>query len=217
MVSLIHLKNKVGAAAVLCLASVLLSGCTLFQPVKHSSISTFALDAKFETIARSAGNLTLLVSAPTSRPGFDSRRMVYIKNPHEIAYFAQNQWVDSPARMLAPLLQQALESTASYRAVVTTRSAATAELRLDTEIIRLQHEFFARPSQVHLSVRAQLIDIQGQQVLASREFDVSEAAPGDDPYGGVVATNRALKILLMQIADFCTQESKASGLRGKQE
>jgi cholesterol transport system auxiliary component len=143
--------------------------------------------------------------------------MVYTKRQHEIDFFAQNKWVDTPARMLAPLLLKALESSAKYRAVVTSRSSVTADIRLDTEIIRLQQEFFTQPSQLRMSVRAQLIDIQGKRVLASREFDVTEAAAGDDPYGGVLAANRAVKTILLQIAEFCASESKNSGSRSVQE
>jgi cholesterol transport system auxiliary component len=193
---------------------LLLGGCSPFQPVKSASLRSYALEAQFAPAAKASGDLTLLVNAPGARSGFDSARMIYLKKPHEIDYFSENQWVDNPARMLAPLLVQALESTAQYRAVVTTRSAVTADLRLDTEIVRLQQEFLARPSQVRLTLRVQLIDMRSKAVLATREFDVTEPAPSDDPYGGVLAANRAVKTALQQIADFSVQESKVAAQRG---
>ena len=191
-------------------AMLLLAGCSPLQPIKSTTLNTYALDAQFAPANTATGNLTLLVSTPSARSGFDSARMIYVRKPHEIEYFSQNQWVDNPARMLAPLLVQALESTAKYRAVVSARSAATADLRLDTEIIRLQHEFLTQPSQVHITVRVQLLDLRNKTVLATRELDVVEVASSDDPYGGVLATNRAVKAMLQQIADFCVQENKAS-------
>lgn len=203
--------------ALLCLASMLLGGCSLLQPAKLASMNTYALEAQFEPAAAGAGEETLFVNTPSARPGFDSPRMIYIKTPHELDYFSENQWVDSPARMLSPLLVQALEHSAKYRAVVDVRSAVKADLRLDTEIIRLQHEFLTRPSQVHLTVRAQLIDLHGKRVLATREFDVTQVATSDDPYGGVIATNRAVKIALLQIADFCALESNAGEPRSAPE
>jgi len=214
MNKLSQLKNNVVIAALSWIAFVLpLVGCSPLQPVKSSNIKTYAIEAQFSSISNNTGDLTLLVNTPSARSGFESARMIYLKNPHEIDYFAQSQWVDSPARMLAPLLLQALESTAKYRAVIPVRSAASADLRLDTEIIRLQHEFLAKPSRVHLTVHAQLIDLRNKSVLATREFDVIEVADSDDPYGGVIATNRAVKIVLQQIADFCARENKA----GKRE
>ena len=216
MKKLSQLKNNVGidtlsriAVAFSFAFSLPLVGCSPLQPLKSSNIKTYAIEAQFSSITNNTGELTLLVNTPSARSGFESARMIYLKKPHEIDHFAQSQWVDSPARMLAPLLLQALESTAKYRSVIPVRSAAAAELRLDTEIIRLQHEFLTRPSQIHLTVRAQLIDLRNKSVLATREFDVTEEADSDDPYGGVIATNRAVKIVLQQIADFCAREVKA--------
>lgn len=205
-----QLKSAFKAASPLSLALVLLAGCSVLPPVKVSSISTYALEADFEHLAKETGDITLLVSMPNAQHGLDSTRMIYTKKAHEIDYFAQNKWVDSPARMLSPLLVKALESTNKFRAVVATRSMVTANLRLDTEIIRLQQEFLNSPSQIHITMRAQLIDIGAKRVLATRIFDVTEVAASDDPYGGVVAANRAIKNILLQIADFCVQESKSA-------
>lgn len=188
---------------------LLLGGCTLFKPAKSTSMSNYSIEAQFAAAGAGEGKQTLLVSTPGARPGFDTRRMVYTKRPHEIEYFAQSQWVDSPARMITPLLVQALESSSKYRAVVSTRNAVVSDLQLDTEIIRLQHDFTMRPSQVHLAVRAQLTDIQGKRVIASREFNITEVSGSEDPYGGVLVTNRAVKKLLQQITDFCVLESNA--------
>jgi cholesterol transport system auxiliary component len=111
--------------------------------------------------------------------------------------------------MLAPLLAQALEQSGGFRAVVQSPSLATAQLRLDTELVRLQQDFSARPSRVQLTLRAQLIDTDTRRVLAAAEFDESEAAPTDDPYGGVIAANRALARLLERVAAFCADAAAA--------
>lgn len=203
-------KYNIRAVSLLTLAgALLLAGCSTFQPIKSSSISTYTLEAQFPSHATTKGELTLLVSTPNASAGFDTPRMRYIKKQHELDYFSQNQWIDTPARMLAPILLQALESTAQYRSVVSARTAAKADLRLDTEIIRLQHDFIPRPSQVRITIRAQLIDMRNKSVLATREFDVTEIATSEDPYGGVLAYNRAVKTILLQIAEFCVPLSNA--------
>ena len=67
-----------------------------------------------------------------------------------------------------------------------------------------------RLSQVHLTIRAQLLDLRENNVLATREFYVTEVADSDDPYGGVMAANRAVKKILQQITEFSSSESKNS-------
>jgi len=102
---------------------------------------------------------------------------------------------------------QAMEQTGGFRAVVRTPGAVPADVRLDTELIRLQHDFVSRPSRVQLTLRAQLIDVRGQRVLAVKRFDESENAASDNAYGGVTAANRVLQGMLDQLADFCVNES----------
>ena len=58
----------------------------------------------------------------------------------------------------APLIVAAVESSGAFRAVVQTPSPAAGDLRLDTEIIRLQHEFLSASSRVRFTLRAYLVE-----------------------------------------------------------
>jgi cholesterol transport system auxiliary component len=78
-------------------------------------------------------------------------------------------------------------------------------MRLDTEIMRLQHEFLAAPSRVRFALRAYLVDTATRRVLASREFEALAAAPGEDPHGGVVAATQAVRKVLGELAAFCAE------------
>lgn len=187
---------------------LLLGSCSVLQPVKTEAPSTYTLEAQFPPQPNGKGELVLQVGTPVARSGYESARMVYLKKAHELEYFAQNQWVDSPARMLTPLLQQAIESSGKYKAVITSRSAVLADVRLDTEIVRLQQEFFDKPGQLHLTLRVQLIDLNKKIILAQREFDVLEPCGSDDPYAGVVAANKALQKVLAQISEFAHSAGK---------
>jgi cholesterol transport system auxiliary component len=188
----------------------LLAACTALPPPQVEQASTYVLEAMPAAGApRPKRDLVLEVSAPRARPGFDTPQMAYTQRQNALEYFARNRWADTPARMLAPLLAQALEQSGGFRAVVQSPSLATAQLRLDTELVRLQQDFSARPSRVQLILRAQLIDTDTRRVLAAAEFDETEAAPSDDPYGGVIAANRALARLLERLAAFCAQAAAA--------
>lgn len=135
--------------------------------------------------------------------GFDSKRIIYVRTNHQLEYFAQSEWIDTPARMIAPLLVAAIETNIGngFSAVIATPSTASSDIRLDTEILRLQHNFSTSPSQVHFTVRTYLVDNASRKVLTSREFDATVSAATDDPYGGVVAANEAVQRVLTQIAN----------------
>lgn len=191
------------------LASVLLlAGCTGFSAPQVTSQAIYVLEAQPAAMtARVTRNLVLAVGLPQARPGFDTPQIAYVRQPHELNYFVTSRWADTPARMLEPLLVQAMEQTGSFRAVVRAQDAVRADVRLDTELIRLRHDFATKPSRVQLTLRAQLIDVRGQRVLAAKQFDDVEFAATDDAYGGVTAANRLLQRMLGQLADFCVSAS----------
>ncbi|MGC1518375.1 MAG: ABC-type transport auxiliary lipoprotein family protein, partial [Azonexus sp.] len=152
---------------------------------------------------------TLVVSPPHAAAGHDSQRIIYVRDTFKLEYFAHSEWIEPPARMLAPLLVAAIERTGAFRAVVLTPSNAAGDLRLDTEIIRLQQDFRTRPSTVRFTLRATLIDQNTRRVEAWREFDNSIPAGSDEPYGGVVAANRAVQITLESLAEFCAEVARS--------
>jgi len=190
---------------------VLAGGCSALDPSAMQQPTLYSLDtvrSQLQAVrlpaAISPVAPTLIVNPPRAAAGFDSQRIVYVREAHKREYFAHSEWIDTPARMLAPLIVVAVENSGTFRAVVLTPSAATGDLRLDTEIVRLQHEFDARPSRVRFTLRAYVVDNATRRVVAWREFDEAVPAATEDPYGGILAANRAVQTVLGQLADFCT-------------
>ncbi|MGQ0667801.1 MAG: ABC-type transport auxiliary lipoprotein family protein [Nitrospiraceae bacterium] len=142
----------------------------------------------------------LLVSLLQAEPGFDTPRMVYVKRPYELEYYAVNQWADTPARMIASLMVQALGRTGTWRAVIPLPGSIRGDYRLDSQGLALQQEFLHQPSLVRVTVRAQLVDVKESRVVGTRAFEAVEKAPSEDAYGGVLAANRATATLLDRLA-----------------
>lgn len=187
---------------------MLMASCAALQPPRVESPTLYLLEARPAAAAkRPQQDLVLAVNPPSARPGFDTPQIAYVRQPHKLDYYMKNRWVDAPSRMLAPLLVQALAQAGSFRAVVQAPNPIPADLRLDTELIRLQQDFGTQPSRVQLTLRVQLYDLSRKKVLGAREFDEAENATSDDAYGGVIAANRALQRVLGQLTDFCVAES----------
>lgn len=205
----LHRPKRISHWIPLTLASAMLfASCTGLQAPQVEIPHLYVLDARPAIkAAQVKRDLVLAVSMPRARPGFDTPQMAYLRQPHELDYFVVNRWADTPSRMLGPLLAQALEQTGSFRAIVQTPGVISADIRLDTELIRLQQDFQTQPSRVQLTLRAQLIDVVGKRVIAVKIFDEAENATSDDPYGGVIAANRVVQRVLGQLADFCVNVS----------
>ncbi len=187
--------------------AVALGGCVSLPAAKNGPPDLFALDAAFEGQAAAGPGSAIAVALPRAAPGFDGPRMVYVRRAHQLQFFARSQWAEAPARMIGPLLVKALERTGRFQAVIEAPSGASAGLRLDTEIVRLQHEFTSSPSRVRFTLRLQLADAASGRVLGTRELEALENAPSDDPYGGVVAANLAVRRVLEEAAAYCAAQA----------
>jgi cholesterol transport system auxiliary component len=174
------------------------------QPRYHALDYTQAAAANIATDAnrRRFDLPTLMVSQPHSVAGFDSRRMIYRRQPHQLEYFAQHEWVDTPARMLAPLIVRALKNSGDFRAVISPPSAAVGDMTLETELLQLTQDFLLSPSQVHLTIHVTLVETASRRVLAWKEFAASAPANRDDPQAGVVAANQAVQQVMSQLIGF---------------
>ncbi|MCU0973874.1 MAG: ABC-type transport auxiliary lipoprotein family protein [Burkholderiales bacterium] len=192
----------------LVMMAILLGGCAGLSPKPVPDPNLHVLAAgQAATPAPAMRTLVLEVSAPRASPGFDTPRMVYVQRPYELDHFANNRWADAPARMLGPLLTQALEQSGGFRTVVQAPTAVPADVRVNTELIRLQQNFSMRPSRAEVELRVQLVDARARRVLATRVFEETETAPSDDAYGGVAGANAALARVLVQVVDFCFAET----------
>jgi len=203
-------RNRAGWATrcALAMACLLLGACNVLSPSTAPAQTFYSLDAAAVPGALERPDPlapTLLVAPPRAAAGFDSPRIIYTRQPHALDYFAHSEWVDTPARMLGPLLVSALERNGAFRAVGVTSGAAAGDLRLDTELVRLQHEFQTQPSRVRFTLRATLVDDRTRRVLAWREFDTAVPSATEDPYGGVIAANQAVQIALQELSAFCIE------------
>lgn len=191
----------------------LLGGCvSSLLPEPAAPPALFTLSAESEASAAPARTPratapTMIVNLPRAAPGFDTTQIVYVRRLYEIEYFAHNQWVDTPSNMLAPMMVHAIERSGAFHAVLGAPTSATGQLRLETELVRLQQDFSTSSSHVRLTLRAALVDTTSRRVIASREFDARVNAPSDDPYGGVIAAQRAASQVMAGLAAFCAESA----------
>ena len=195
-------------ASLMLLSSLLLSACGGLPAPRVVNQNIYVLEHELATSpVKIKRDLVLAVSLPRALAGFDTSRMAYSQKPYELNYFVTSKWADSPARMLEPLIAHALEQVGVFSAVVQTSGTVPADLRLDTELLRLQQDFMIKPSRMRFTMRAQLVDVRGRRLLGTLQIDEVEIALSDDAYGGVTAANRLVQRVLGKLAEFCVEAS----------
>ncbi len=206
----IHITRFIRHQALLMLLStLLLAACGGLPATRVVNQNIYVLEQELAiSPVKIKRDLVLAVSLPRALAGFDTSRMAYSQQRYELNYFATSKWADSPARMLEPLIAHSLEQVGVFSAVVQASGTVPADLRLDTELLRLQQDFMIKPSRMRLTLRAQLIDVRGRRLLGTLQIDEVEIALSEDAYGGVTAANHLVQRVLGKLAEFCV---KASG------
>lgn len=197
---------KLCRAIVVFVVALFLVGCSLTSPVKMPRMSSYTISSPFISIPKnSKTRLAILVSMPVASSGYQSSNMVYVDRPYKLKSFANNRWVSAPTEILLPLLAQRLRSYGYFKAVVTPPFAGVTNYRLDTQLLILQQEFLQPTSLVRLVMQVTLVNNTINRVVASRHFQVMVRAPGNNPYSGVLATNKASNVMSKRISTFVIQ------------
>jgi cholesterol transport system auxiliary component len=185
-----------------------MSAC--LSPIQAPAITTYVFDAKpMPVTKKSYRRLSLYVAPIMSHPLYNTKNMAYSTSPHQIDYFVKSEWATTPAKMLAPLIIQTLQKTKHFHAVSNVSNFTNYDYSLVLEIVRLEQVFSHDKTQsvMHFTVRAQLINQRSNRMVATKQFTIQEVA-APNPYGGVVASNKALSRALKQVARFCVEQTR---------
>lgn len=171
-------------------------------PSPPAPIQTYLFSATLSPPRRGPGPL-LLIATPKGAAGYDRPGIAYRRSATRLDYYAASAWADEPARLIEALLVGALEASGRFEAVVSLGTGLGAGMRLDTEILRIEHERLAAPGRGRVTLRARLIDVDRGRVIGTRIFDASVASRSDDAAGAVAAIDTALAAVLRQVVRFC--------------
>jgi cholesterol transport system auxiliary component len=195
------------AAAAACLAT---TGCALLSPPPKVTIEKSLLtEIPRELPQRTQRDVTILVLPPRTTPVYDTTQMAYRTQPHEVAYFSEREWAETPSQMLYPLVVRTLENTHAFRAVLTEQYGTRYTYALRTEILELLQDFASGSASLSLTLRFQLSDYQAKTAVATREVSVRMPMHERNSYAGVLAANEATADALRQMAEYVLQATDA--------
>jgi len=185
---------------VIILSCFLLFACS---PVKLPVKNQYQLTQySVKQYKRPQRKVTVLVALPDGVSDYQTSEMLYMKKPYKLEPFAYNAWTSPPADMLYPLILQSLQHSHYFYAVASSPYAEPADYRLDTQLIKLHQSFMTKPSHIELSVKVALTDTTKSEVIASAIICKRVPAPCDTPYGGVMAANKATRLITAAVTQF---------------
>lgn len=188
---------------------LILSGCSLLQPVNMPTIHTYQLGKVTELPStHNKTSLVLLVAKPIANEAYQTQDMQYSEQNYQIQTFAKNQWAAPPASMLLPQMVSQIRNKHYFRAVVPPPYPGRSDLVLTTQLHQFQQYFSDDSSYFQVTLTATLIRSATAKAIAQQRFSVIAYAPEPTPYGGVLAANEATQKVLQQLASWVVRKSR---------
>ena len=201
------MKVGIGGAALNALCVVLLSGCTLFSPITIDTTKNVLNDVPADLPSQTAHSMTLLVLVPEATAVYATTQMAYTTRAYQVAYFSQNEWAETPAQMIQPLIVTALSNTHYFSEVVTSPHFGRHTFVLRSEILELKQDFTSEPAMLELVIRFHLSREATNQAIATKELSVREPMRERNAHAGVVAANEAVAKVLRELASFIIENA----------
>jgi cholesterol transport system auxiliary component len=168
-------------------------------------VTEYALSPRIQLEGTADGKLPhVLKLAPISASQvYMSTDILYVDADYRRNPYAYSRWVDTPVHMLQLVLQDGLERSGLFEAVLPSASLLGADLRLETTLYDFSHQVLTdKKSEAVIRLGFHLLDIRKSRLLASRQFEVRMPAPSLDAEGGVAAINAAVASLLPRLIDW---------------
>ncbi len=184
------------------IVSLLTTACSLLAPVSTPNTHTYVLNSSAIVMPHRRNHGVLLVTVENSNSPYNTTQMAYVLHPHQIAYFVLNQWADTPAHMLQPLIIQTMQRTRAFDAVVSSSYLGQYDERLTVQIGELYQDMtVGHTPTLHFSMRAVLSNVSTGRVIAARAYAIVIPMRARAPYAGVVAANEACEQLLQEMSE----------------
>ena len=137
---------------------------------------------------------TIQIQLPKSTKEIRGKKIWYAKNPLERNSYLYSRWSDTPNRLIARYLQNYLNYTHTYKAVIDENSLAKPDYILESNLEDFYQLFESEKNAYGiLKMHFFLIDAQNEKIIDTFSVNLKIPSPSPDAKGGVVALHTATR------------------------
>jgi cholesterol transport system auxiliary component len=136
-----------------------------------------------------------------------SRSILY-KKDGALKPYKYGRWSELPATRLQEIFIESIEKQKIFRATVSSRSFAMADLILESNLENFEEVYRDNKSYVHVSIRFRLIKRQGADILGSILVDSVYPVEQKEAKGVVLAFNKAVEKVIVDLNGWLHEHSK---------
>jgi cholesterol transport system auxiliary component len=202
--------NKWGYSLLLSL--VLLSGGCMSTAQAPATLYTLnpdlsAIQAPVEQAA--ANKTSIKLARMNSMQALDRPNILYVTTGHQQNSYAYSHWSKAPTAMLLSLMQQALETSNQFGAVLPPASRARPDLVLESTLFDFSHHINddgTSSGMIRLSVN--LVDNRTKRVVSNRLLEANVPAAKQNAESAVEALNIAAAQVIQQLLAWLGEEQE---------
>lgn len=193
-----------------------MTGCSLIKPEPSPTIDVYTLSpissiAEVATANKAEHAVILALSPIRSSRALMTPDIIYRDSEHGYNSYAYSRWSDSPAKLLAIVLQQTLSQNYSISAVIP-RDISPADLVLEMTLLDFSHHIQNNDTSMgRVALRAYLIDGHTKTILANKVFSAEASAKRRNAEGATTALNQASRNVAGQVNGWLTNRIASLG------
>ncbi len=163
------------------------------------------------------GELVISVEPLAADDAYQDERIVYRTSPYRLDYYHYHRWSAAPGVLIAGYLEQALERSGRFRAVVRERTGS-ADVVLGGRVIAIEEVDESRTRWLgRITVELTLEDAKTGEVLWTGELAETEPLAAQSPEGLARALSAAMgRIAARVIPEVDTHARRATGRSSKE-
>lgn len=145
------------------------------------------------------GDAIVVLESLTTDAAYDDERMVYRTTPFRLDYYNYHRWTSSPGVMVGNYLEQALEASGKFRAVVRELSP-DAPVVLGGRVIAIEEIDRSRTEWVgRIALELTLTDARTGGLLWTEQIDETEPLHQQSPEGLAAALSVAMSRIVAHV------------------
>lgn len=138
------------------------------------------------------GDTVLVLEQLATDPGYDDERIVYRTNPYRFDYYHYHRWSAAPGALVGNYLEQALERSGRFRAVIREASPGAPAV-LGGRVVAIEEVDTAKGRWVgRIVIELTLTDSRTSETLWTEQFEETEPLPTQSPEGLARALSSAM-------------------------
>jgi len=135
-------------------------------------------------------------------------RSILYKKDGALKPYKYGRWSELPSTRLQNIFIESIEKQKIFRATVSSRSFAMADLILESNLENFEEIYIDNKSFVHISIRFRLIKRNGADIIGSVLVDKMYLVENKGSRGVVIAFNKAMKNVVTDLVGWLHEKSK---------